>query len=238
MFAYLKNRLAIHWLKRHNVKLSNGVSTIPKGGELTLEEGSAINVKIMQFQSLKIGAMTYIRSGSELLNVQEIGRFCSISNNVVIGQPKGGSGHSLSGVSTNPFQLLSAVAKSNYNPPPATQIGHDVWIGRDVMIMEGVSIGTGAVIAARSVVTRNVPEYAIVAGIPARQIGFRHTPKIANQLLESRWWEKPTHALKTLPMDDPESFLEHVSAFESTSYAQYSLTRHSWQRSHSDFPHL
>ena len=238
MFAYLKNRLAIRWLKRHNIKLSNGIATIPKDGELILEEGISINVKVMQFRSLKIGAMTYIRSGSELLNVQQIGRFCSIGNNVIIGQPKGGSGHSLSGVSTNPFQLLSAVAKNNYHAPQATRIGHDVWIGRDAMIMEGVSIGTGAVIAARSVVTKSVPEYAIVAGIPAREIRFRHHPIIASQLLESRWWEKPTHILKTLPMDDPESFLGRVNAFEPTTYTQHSLTRHSWRRTLSERPLL
>lgn len=69
-------------------------------------------------------------------------------------------------------------------------IGNDVWIGSDVTIMEGIKIGDGAIIAAGAVVTKNVPEYAIVAGVPARIIKYRFEEDDIKFLLKLRWWDK------------------------------------------------
>lgn len=233
MIDTLRNFLAKHWLKRQGIKLSHGPRPIPRGSQLILETGTSINVEVMRFRDLRIGGMTYIRSNSELLNVSEIGRFCSISNNVIIGQERGGPGHSLTAVCTNPFMLETAVSPSAYSTPPATEIGHDVWIGRDVMVMEGVRIGTGAVIAARSIVTGDVPAYAIVAGSPARIIRYRHPPELATRLIESRWWEIAPEALKRLPMDNPESFLLHLQESiipRQAGHPAYLLTRYTWEQ--------
>lgn len=68
-------------------------------------------------------------------------------------------------------------------------IGHDCWIGSGARIMGGVSIGTGAVVAAGAVVTHDVPPYAIVAGVPAKVIRIRFDPEMVQELLASRWWE-------------------------------------------------
>ena len=183
----------------------------------------------MKFNELSVGAGTYIRSGTELLNVREIGRFCSIGNNVVIGQYKGERGHPMSWVSTYPFQL-GAQAPTLRDPGiQGAYIGHDVWIGREAMIMEGVNIGTGAVVAGRSVVTRDVPEYAVVAGIPARVIRYRHPPQLAARLLESRWWDIHEADLKKMPMNNPEDFLESIKEQRSAKYRTCILTRSSWR---------
>jgi acetyltransferase-like isoleucine patch superfamily enzyme len=231
MIDTLRNFLAKRWLKQRGIKLSHGVRPIPRGSRLILETGTSINVEVMRFRNLRIGGMTYIRSDSELLNVSDIGRFCSISNNVIIGQERGGAGHSLNAVCTNPFILETAASPSTYATPPATEIGHDVWIGRDVMVMEGVRIGTGAVIAARSIVTGDVPAYAIVAGSPARIIRYRHPPDLATRLIESRWWKIGPETLKQLPMDNPELFLlrlqERTDQFQ-TEHPACLLTRSTW----------
>ena len=229
MIDKLRNWLVKPWLRKRGIKLSQGISPIPKGSQLIIEEGASINVGVMHFATLSIGAMTYIRSGGELWNVNEIGRFCSISNNVVIGQEKGGQGHPLHWVSTHPFQMDALV-----RPPPrgeieSTCIGHDVWIGRDVMIMEGVRVGTGAVIASRSLVTRDVPDYAIVAGTPARVIRFRHPPALITRLLASRWWEIDVQALYQQPLGKPECFVDLVSPLPKARYRKAVLTRYSWQ---------
>lgn len=231
MIATLRNFLAKRWLKKRGIKLSHGPRPIPRGSRLILETGTSINVEVMRFRDLRIGGMTYIRSDSELLNVSYIGRFCSISNNVILGQERGGPGHSLSSVCTNPFVLETGISPSTYSTPPAAEIGHDVWIGRDVMVMEGVRIGTGAVIAARSIVTRDVPAYAIVAGSPARIIRYRHPPQLATRLVESRWWEIGPEALKRLPMDNPELFLLRCQDSTNQLRAEYPaclLTRSNW----------
>lgn len=229
LFARIRNQMSKSWLRRIDIKLSFGINSIPRNGRMVLEEGASIHSRIMKFQELRVGAKTYIRSGSELLNVREIGRFCSISNNVVIGQSKGGHGHPMSWVSTYPFQLEAAVPAA---PDPSLQgvrIGHDVWIGREAMIMEGVNIGTGAVVAGRSVVTRDVPEYAVVAGIPARLIRYRHPPQLAARLLASRWWEIHEADLKKMPMNDPEDFLESIKGQRSAKYRTCILTKSSWR---------
>jgi hypothetical protein len=68
-------------------------------------------------------------------------------------------------------------------------IGSDVWIGTDAMVLSGVSIGHGAIVAARAVVTRDVPPYAIVAGVPAKVVRWRFEPAVIERLLKVAWWE-------------------------------------------------
>ncbi len=70
-----------------------------------------------------------------------------------------------------------------------TVLGNDVWIGYDVLVMPGVKIGDGAIVAARSVVTSDVPPYAIVGGNPAKIIRMRFSVEVVNELLSIRWWD-------------------------------------------------
>ena len=86
-------------------------------------------------------------------------------------------------------------------------IGNDVWIGDGATLTGGISIGDGAVIAAKSIVTKDVPAYAVVGGAPARVLKWRFSEEIQQGLQESRWWDYEHADLLKLPMGDPEALL-------------------------------
>lgn len=83
-------------------------------------------------------------------------------------------------------------------------IGNDVWIGYEAIVMQGVTIGDGAIIGARAVVTKDVPPYTIVGGVPAKPIRKRFSDEMISQLLEIKWWEWPYDKIK-----------ENISAIQS-----------------------
>lgn len=95
---------------------------------------------------------------------------------------------------------------------PYPQLGHDVWIGERVTLAQGIRIGTGAVIAAGSIVTRDVPPYAVVAGVPARIKRLRFDERLVERLLTSRWWHHDFTDLNKLEITQPERFLEQLDA--------------------------
>jgi acetyltransferase-like isoleucine patch superfamily enzyme len=206
LFLFFKSALCRRALRRWGIKLSNSLDSFPSEAILDMEENVSIGPAKFGFRHLSIGAHSYMRSGCELMNVSRIGRFCSISNGVILGQDR--TGHPLDWVTTHPFafELRQHGAES-----PSARIGHDVWICRDAVIFEGVNVGTGAVVAVRAVVTKDVPPYAVVAGIPARIVKYRppspQSPAIIQALLASRWWQYAPTELRDLPIDNPERFL-------------------------------
>jgi virginiamycin A acetyltransferase len=126
----------------------------------------------------------------------EIGSFCAIATDARFVMPD--AMHATAGVSTFPFAILggafaAALDLAAYPFPPArdTVIGHDVWIGREALILPGRRIGHGAVVAARAVVTQDVPDYAIVAGNPARVVRQRFPEEEVARLLALAWWDWP-----------------------------------------------
>lgn len=207
--AVLRDRYFRRWLRRRGIKLATSLAGLSSHTRILVEEGVAISNVQFGCREVRIGAQSYLRSGCELFNVSEIGRFCSIGNGVVLGQDK--AGHPLDWVTTHP--IAHEVESRRYDAQlGATTLGHDVWIGREAIVFEGVSIGTGAVVAARSVVTRDVPPYAIVAGVPARVVRFRFHEPLREQLLHSRWWTTPPAVLHSLPLDEPERFCAALAA--------------------------
>ena len=147
---------------------------------------------------VKVGKFTYgvgnislaYHSGSPRL---EIGRFCSIAGNVTIFT---GAYHRIDWLSTYPFghihEEIFGYEKTEGYPHSkgGVIIGNDVWLGTGCTIMSGVTIGDGVVVAACSVVTKNIPPYTIVAGNPAKQIRKRFDDVVINKLLELKWWDK------------------------------------------------
>ena len=105
-----------------------------------------------------------------------------------------GGGHRTDWVTTYPFTDLEP-SLAHIPGHPVTRgdvvIGNDVWIGFEAMILSGVTIGDGAVIMARAVVTRDVAPYAIVGGVPARELGKRFDDATIARLLALRWWDWP-----------------------------------------------
>ena len=104
-------------------------------------------------------------------------------------------------------------------------IGHDVWIGHHAMIMAGVNVGTGAVVATRAVVTRDVPPYAVVAGSPAKIVRYRYPPEMIERLLASAWWDRDPQQLKKLPLNDPQACLGLVNKLAPASYRRVEVSR-------------
>ena len=125
-----------------------------------------------------------------------IGKFCAIARGVKF--IMNGANHQMSGISTFPFFIFGngwEAARPAENELPYkgdTVIGNDVWIGYDALIMPGVTIGDGAIIAARSVVTADIPPYAVVGGNPARIVRQRFDSDSARRLQAVAWWNRPT----------------------------------------------
>jgi virginiamycin A acetyltransferase len=122
-----------------------------------------------------------------------IGKFCAIATNVKF--IMNGANHKLDGISTYPFPIFGhgwEVAMNDLMNLPSrgdTIIGNDVWIGYDSLIMPGVKIGDGAIIAARSVVVKDIPAYTMAGGNPAQPIKQRFSDAEIEILLSVRWWD-------------------------------------------------
>lgn len=141
-----------------------------------------------------------------------IGKFCMIASGVEF--IMNGGNHHTAGISTYPFEIFGtgwegAMEGRDYPYRGDTIIGNDVWIGYKAVIMPGVKIGDGAIIASHAFVTQNVKPYSIVGGNPAQMLMMRFTPEQIKDLLSIKWWdwdpEKITRNLKLLTGNDIEA---------------------------------
>jgi virginiamycin A acetyltransferase len=137
-------------------------------------------------KNIEIGNYTYINGGH--IYCAKIGKYCSIGHGVSIGPDN----HHLNRVSTFPISSRALNKHNNceFATPIPTIIKNDVWIGNNAIIMQGISVGNGAVIASGAVVTKDVPPYAIVGGVPASVIRYRFDYRIIKQIEASNWWNK------------------------------------------------
>lgn len=149
----------------------------------------------------RIGRYSYIGDFTHVAQGTTIGRYCSIANSCTIGA----QGHPLHWLSTHNFQYHgappAAVATKAWNYLQTT-VGNDVWIGANVVICAGVAIGDGAAIGAGAVVTRDVPPYAVIVGVPGRVMRFRFDDPTIAALRELKWWNLPLSQVQNLPFDD------------------------------------
>lgn len=147
----------------------------------------------------KVSSYSYVGRNCLIQNT-EIGKFCSIANDVFIGLGK----HPTDLLSTstlfyrvkNTLNIQFVEEDFSFKEYEIISIGHDVWIGARAIVLDGVSIGTGAIIAANSVVTKDVPPYAIVGGVPAKVIKYRFEESVIKRLLHSYWWDLPLEEIK------------------------------------------
>lgn len=211
------------WTKRHDdfcvaenifLKQPFNIKGVYKTRNLLLfRKGTSVNISsdvwvenfvtMPQRSFCSMGSFSY--ANSHLRGDTQIGRFCSIADGVKIMGPD----HPTDRFTSHLFTYIDREAKiANITPTeyfklhqPAPIIGNDVWIGEDVTLKTGITIGHGAVIAAKSVVTKDVPPYAIVGGIPAKIIRFRFSDEIIQRLLTLEWWNYKPSDLPSQKMD-------------------------------------
>ena len=131
-----------------------------------------------------------------------IGNFCAIAKGITF--IMNGANHQMDCATTYPFYIMGgtwgsaiALVKDELPLKGDTVIGNDVWIGYDAVIMGGVTIGDGAIIGTRAVVTKDVEPYSIVGGVPAKEIRKRFAPEVIKRLLELQWWNWPEEKIRS-----------------------------------------
>lgn len=173
---------------------------------LTLKRNSNLHmtVELSRFckvENSKIGKYSYLGPVT-IVNNCIIGNYCSISSNVKIGL----GSHPTNSFSTSPlfysenniFGEKKYLSFSYTEEFKQTIVGNDVWIGTNVIILDGVKIGNGAIIAAGSVVTKDVEEYSVVAGVPAKKIKMRFNDEEITRMKKTKWWEKEPEEIMNL----------------------------------------
>jgi len=166
-----------------------------KEGVYFIFDKKAYTKDLLKGKRYEIGDFTYgypyVFSWDEN-TILKIGKYCSIANNVKIFL---GGNHRIDWVTTYPFMKFKNEwpAAKIISGHPSTKgdviIGNDVWIGYGATILSGIKINNGAVIAAQSVVTKDVPAYACVGGNPAKILKRRFDKKMINKLLKLNWWD-------------------------------------------------
>jgi len=184
------------------------------------------HTKTHYYKTTKVGRYTY---GYKHLCefryiVKEIGSFCSINRTAYVG-----ANHPIGFISSSPFfyrkkgdrwgnnnyeGILTEEQIPDYKSVTKNHpivIGHDVWVGAYAVILPGVKIGNGAVIGAGAVVTKDVPDYAIAVGVPAKVINYRFSPEQIEKLLQIKWWDWPIEKIKENVMlfMDKEKFIDY-----------------------------
>ncbi|WP_417510950.1 CatB-related O-acetyltransferase [Methylophaga sp.] len=224
MFSiYIKDKLIKRLLRKHGIKISPNLSSLRPKQIIEIEEKASVSNGLLKSRFTKIGAYSYIRSGYELYGNIEIGRFCSIGNNVILGLDS--HQHPIDWLSTSLFsQVLSEKYERLRDEVTKVSIGHDCWIARDAVVMDGVHIGNGAIVASRAIVTKNVPPYAIVAGVPARVIKFRFSNEIIDQLCRLEWWNIDIKMLEGIRFEDVSLAIQELKFHsERTDYKAFRI---------------
>ena len=171
-------------------------------------------------------------------HIGKIGRFCAIASDIQTGHVE----HSVELLTPHPMfigvfdpewkiqslyedrEFIEEVRRANgrtIKRLAPIEIGNDVWIGHGVYISRGVKIGDGAVIAARSVVVKDVEPYTIVGGVPARPIRKRFSDKIIEKLLILKWWEYGHDILKGVPIHNIELAIEMIEKRIASGFPKY-----------------
>jgi acetyltransferase-like isoleucine patch superfamily enzyme len=142
----------------------------------------------------KIGYLSSVGKYTKIIHC-EIGKFCSVSWDATINAVS----HPVDHLTINAFPYVPYVGnfvKDRSQSYKKVVIRNDVWIGANSVIMPGITIGNGAIIGAGAVVTKDVPDYAIVAGVPAKIIKYRFDQETINKLLELKWWNLKPEVIK------------------------------------------
>lgn len=158
------------------------------GSHSIINEGSLVD------SNCEIGNYVCIGKYNNITKAK-IGNYCSLANNISIGQGE----HDKSRVSTSSLFYSAPYDELTQN---SCIIGNDVWIGVDSIILRGVTIGDGAIIGANSVVTKDIPPFAVAVGSPAKVIHYRFDEEKQKKISQSQWWNKS--------LEDAKKFVHEI----------------------------
>lgn len=191
-------------LKSPNIHKTSKIYCSPSSNinKILIEEYVEIPLLTACLESLSVGRCTYVSGAVKAIGLNgnlSIGRYCSIAGKLSL--ICGDGYHQYNKISTYPFPFRAPfnennIAKKLYPdnacfPTTKLCIGNDVWIGEDVLITKNIKVGNGAVIASQSVVTRDVPGFAIVAGNPAEIKKYRYGTEEIDMIEKIKWWDWP-----------------------------------------------
>ncbi len=196
-------------------------SKIGRGTWINKRAQLEVPVALMQYvdirSKVKLGRFTFINTRTTVFYNTKIGRYCNIGKQCEIGTVD----HPIDWLSTSPIQYNIGGEYSaqhydkgfqgrTFEQVEGCTIGNDVWIGSLSIIKSGVTIGDGAIVAAHSMVTKDVPPYAIVGGVPARIIRYRFDEETIEELLKLRWWDMDLNDFSGIEFDDVHKAIEEL----------------------------
>jgi len=183
------------WWRRHRLQKRHGFSRIKPFDPYSIHSSTfgdrCFITAPVSIWNCSIGDFSRVREFAHVESTN-VGKFCSIARNAFVGLGP----HALDSFASqhpyfyHPHRDLGYPPTKRTGPPhPTTRLGNDVWIGAGARVVAGTVIGDGAVVAAGSVLTKDVPPYAIFGGVPARLIRFRFADRVIEKLLEIKWWD-------------------------------------------------
>lgn len=181
-----------------NINPSTVITASVLHGNISVGEGTRIDQCVIAGKEISIGNYTSINGPNTAIyaeiNKVTIGNYCSIARNVDIQEWN----HPIKKLSTSLIKrrVLGESMIYEIESKGAISIGHDVWIGAQSVILSGANIGNGAIIGANSVVSGNIPPFAIAVGTPAKVIKYRFEPAIIEKISQIEWWHWDTEKLK------------------------------------------
>jgi virginiamycin A acetyltransferase len=194
-----------------------GLRNVRFAGESHVRDGCRFSGEI------DIGWRTTIGPGCYLMGEVSTGKYCTLGPQTAIHSRN----HPLAHLTTHTFGNLLGGLMRRYNTGDPVRIGNDVWTGFRSVILHGVQIGNGAVIGAGAVVTGSVPPYAIVAGVPARVVGYRFDRELIPLIESLGWWDMSDAELEEIrwlfEMDlvaEKETALRRLKEMRSSSETQ------------------
>ncbi len=189
----------------------------------TFEGPFIVGLRAQLGPDVNVGRYSNINSDSYVARTT-MGSFCAIGSRVAINPLN----HPVDWLSMHEFtyhetaydwdEAYRSVRKMPHpasRTTPAVIMGSDIWIGHNAVILEGVTVGDGAVVGAGSVVTKDVPPYAIVMGVPAKVRRFRFDEATIERLLATKWWELELSALKDVQFDKIGTALDQIETIRA-----------------------